>query len=351
MPRRLRPAHSIRPTRTAMKRLLLPALFVVLLYPTCYGQSGDRVFNQTFPLRAGEEFSVATSSSDVIVRSGSGNEARVEVYGKGRDLDDAFERLRFSAQMEGDRLVVKTEREGNNWSGRNASFDIVLTVPERVDFRIATSSGDISLDALAGDGAIATSSGDIEARSVRGSLGVATSSGDFNADRIEGDVEFSTSSGDFEAESITGSSVSFSSSSGDFEVERIDADRFSGSTSSGDLSIRSMIGDAEFSSSSGDIEIGALEGSLAASTSSGDIEADLVKPGDVDVSTGSGGVRLTAPASLAADVDIRGGSIRIDREFRFAGEVKRRSAEGQIGGGGQQLKVRTGSGSVTLAAR
>lgn len=335
-----------------MKRLLPLFLLVVLLYPTCYGQSGDRVFNRSFSFVAGEALTVTTSSSDIIIRSGSDNEARVEVYGKGNDLGEAFERLRFSAEKEGGRLVVKTEREGNNWGGRNhASFDIVVTVPERVDFRIATSSGDIELGALHGDGVIATSSGDIEARSVRGSLGVATSSGDFNADRIEGAVEFSTSSGDFEAEAISGASVTFSSSSGDFEVERIDTDRFSGSTSSGDLSVGSLSGNAEFSSSSGDISLGAMEGSLSASTSSGDVSAELTKPSAVDISTGSGGVRLTAPSSLAADVDIRGGSIRIDRDFGFAGEVKRRSAEGRIGGGGPALKVRTGSGSVTLAAR
>lgn len=335
-----------------MNRLVPLILLVVLLYPTCYGQSGDRVFDQSFSLRAGDALSVATSSSDVIIRSGSGNEARVEVYGKGSDLDEAFERLNFSAQKEGDRLVVKTEREGNNWGGRNrASFDIVVTVPERIDFRIATSSGDIVLDALEGDGVIATSSGDIEIGSVRGSLGVATSSGDVSADRIEGETEFSTSSGDVEVETIRGASVAFSSSSGDFEVGRIDTDRFTGNTSSGDISIGSLTGNVEANSSSGDIEIGQLEGSLAASTSSGDVEASLAKPGAVDVNTGSGGVRLIAPASFAADVDIQGGSIRIDRDFRFAGEVKRRSAEGQIGGGGQPLKVRTGSGSVALVAR
>ena len=335
-----------------MKRLLPLALLVVLLYPTCYGQSGDRVYNQSFSFVAGDALAVETSSSDVIVRVGSEGEARVDVYGKGRDRDEAFERLGFSAEKVAGRLVVKTEREGNNWSSRrNASFDIVVTVPERADYRIATSSGDIQLGELHGDGVIATSSGDIETGVLRGALGVATSSGDFSAERIEGAVEFSTSSGDFEVESISGATVSFASSSGDFEVERIDTDRFSASTSSGDFEVESMIGSAEFSSSSGDIEIAAMEGSLSASTSSGDVSVALTKSSIVEISTGSGGVRLTAPSSITADVDFRGGSIRIDRDFGFAGEVKRRSAEGRIGGGGPSLMVRTGSGSVTLAAR
>ncbi|MEM1044032.1 MAG: DUF4097 family beta strand repeat-containing protein [Bacteroidota bacterium] len=107
---------------------------------------------------------------------------------------------------------------------------------------------------------------------------------------------------------------------------------------------------ASFGTSSGDLSFGDVEGDLRASTSSGDLRADLAKPGRVDISTGSGGVRLRAPASLAADLDLGGGSVRIDRDFRFAGEIRDRSAEGQIGGG-SVLRVRTGSGTVSLSAR
>jgi len=94
-----------------------------------------------------------------------------------------------------------------------------------------------------------------------------------------------------------------------------------------------------------------VEGALDISTSSGDVEVGLAKPGSVEISTGSGGVELTAPSSLAADVAISAGSIQIDRAFRFAGEIERRSAEGQIGGGGQPMRIQTGSGRVTLSAR
>lgn len=341
------------PFGTLLRRTAALFSFVVLLYPTCYAQSGDRVFNQSYPFTPGDELSVATSSSDVILRAGSGNEARVEVYGTGRDVEEGFRRLNFSVERDGRRLVVKTERERDGWfsSGNRASFDIVITAPERLALSVATSSGDLTVRQLEGAMEVATSSGDIEIGTMRGPVSAATSSGDFEADRIEGEVEFSTSSGDFSVGAIRGASVSFASSSGDFEVGRIDADRFEAGTSSGDIAVRTLVGNADLSSSSGDVEIGEVEGGLSASTSSGDVEARLTKPGAVEISTGSGGVELSAPSSLAADVEIRAGSIRIDRAFQFAGEIKRRSAEGRIGGGGQPLRVQTGSGQVVLSAR
>lgn len=326
---------------------------VVLLYPTCYAQSGDKVFDESYAFSPGDELSVATSSSDIFIRAGSDDEARVEVFGKGSDVEEGFEKLNFSVEREGRRLVVKTEREGDGWfsSGNRASFDIVITAPERLALSVATSSGDLEVRQLEGAMEVATSSGDIELGAMRGPVSAATSSGDFEADRIEGAVEFSTSSGDFSVDEIRGGRVSFASSSGDFEADRIDTDQFEAGTSSGDITVGTLIGDADLSTSSGDVEIDAMEGALAVSTSSGDLEAGLTKPGTVEISTGSGTVELTAPSSLAADVEISAGTIQIDRAFRFAGEIERRSAEGQIGGGGQPLRVQTGSGRVTLSAR
>lgn len=330
----------------------LPLLLLFVLAAPVLAQSGDKVFDETYTFRAGDDLSIATSSSDIYLRTGTQGEARVEVLGRGRDLAEGFERLNFRVEREGDRLVVKTEREGNGWWRNNrASFDLVITAPERLNLNVTTSSGDIEIGQIEGAVSIATSSGDVEIGTVRGPLAVTTSSGDIEANQVEGNVEVSTSSGDLDMDTIRGAGVSFSTSSGDFDVDRIDADSFRASSSSGDFSVGSLGGNVEVSTSSGDVSLGDVEGNLAVSTSSGDLRADLAKPGRIDINTGSGGVRLRAPASLAADIDIRGGSIRIDRDFRFAGQIKDRSAEGQIGGGGSMLRVRTGSGTVSLAAR
>ncbi len=338
-----------------MVRFRYALVFVSLLYlsssPT-FAQNGDRVFSQTYAFTPGDMLSVATSSSDILLHAGSGSEARVEVYGKGRDVEEGFRRLNFSVERDGSALIIKTERANDGWFQNNrASFDIVVTAPERLDLNIATSSGDITFRRVEGEGEIATSSGDVDFDLHVGDLSVSTSSGDVEADRIEGRFSFSTSSGDFSADHVSGPAVTFASSSGDFEADRIDADRFDAKTSSGDVTVDMLLGSAEIGTSSGDVDLDDLEGALSVSTGSGDVQASLTKPGRVDISTGSGEVSLRAPRSLAADVEISAGSIRIDRGFQFAGEMARRSAEGQIGGGGQLLKVSTGSGRVSLSAR
>lgn len=335
------------------------ALLTVIIYTTSYpgyAQSGDRFYDRTFAFEPGDLLAVATSSDDIVIRRGAGNEARVEIYGSGRDAREAFERLDVAARREGDRLIVEVKRRdrGGWFNNRRASFDVVVTAPERLDLNIATSSGDIAFGEITGSGEIASSSGDIEFDVHRGPLTVSTSSGDVEGDRVEGRFEASTSSGDVSIGRVSGPAVTFSASSGDFEAELVESDRFTASTSSGDLSVGTLLGSAELRSSSGDVEIDALEGALSASTSSGDVEATFSKAspvGPVEVSTGSGGVTLRASSGLAADVELAGGSIRIDRAFQFAGEVQRRSAEGQLGNGGPLLKVSTGSGSIALAAR
>lgn len=342
-------------SRYALFSVLLTSLIYLTSYPG-YAQSGERLYDRAFPFEPGDLLSVATSSEDIVIRPGSGNEARVEVYGQGGDAREAFERLDFEARREGDRLIVEVKRrDRDGWfSGRRAQFDVLITAPSALDLNIATASGDVVFGEVSGTGEIATSSGDVEFDVHRGALAVNTSSGDIEGDRVEGRLEANTSSGDLTVDRVSGPSVAFNSSSGDFEADLVEAERFNANTSSGDISVGTLLGSAEIGSSSGDVEIDALEGALSASTSSGDVEASLSKAtlaGPVQIATGSGGVTLHAPRALAADVDIDAGSIRIDRDFQFAGEVQRRSAEGRIGAGGPLLKVSTGSGSVALAIR
>ncbi len=332
-------------------------LVLLLALPACTAsrpsaQSGDPVFDQTYPFAPGDGLSVTTSSTDLVLRTGTASEARVEVIGTGRDAAEAFARLGFRVERQGDRLVVETERQdGGWWRNRKASFDIVITAPERLNLSVATSSGDIEIPSLDGNVEVATSSGDLEIGRLRGALSVATSSGDVEADQIEGNVEVSTSSGDVEAALIRGTAVSFSTSSGDFTVERLDADRFAASSSSGDIEVDALAGQADISTSSGDVSLGPVEGDLSVSTSSGDLRATLAKPGTVDINTGTGSVRLRAPLSLSADLEIRGGSLRLDRSFPFEGEVRDESAYGRLGGGGARLHVRTGGGGISLSAQ
>jgi hypothetical protein len=72
---------------------------------------------------------------------------------------------------------------------------------------------------------------------------------------------------------------------------------------------------------------------------------------DWDITTGDGGVSLYLPADFAAELDAHtgDGSIRNDLDIsRDGSEVSRRTVRGRLGGGGRQLRIRTGDGSIRL---
>jgi hypothetical protein len=77
-----------------------------------------------------------------------------------------------------------------------------------------------------------------------------------------------------------------------------------------------------------------------------------------DITTGDGGVTLYLPAGLDAELDAHtgDGSIRNDLDVessaeenrRDSKEERRRTLRGRIGGGGKQIRVRTGDGTIRL---
>ena len=121
-----------------MKRLALllaPLLLLLVAFPAT-AQNGTVYLDETFDASAIDDLFVDLSAEDVIVEAldGSG-EARVTITGRGRDADEVFERKRYSAAMQGDRLVVRSdpERRRFNWGNWNASFTDVVRVPVAID--------------------------------------------------------------------------------------------------------------------------------------------------------------------------------------------------------------------------
>ena len=75
----------------------------------------------------------------------------------------------------------------------------------------------------------------------------------------------------------------------------------------------------------------------------------LKSPKRIDVDAGSGGVTLTLPASLGAEVDIDTGSGGIDSDFAVtSNRFERNHLTGRIGNGSSRIHIESGSGSVHL---
>jgi lia operon protein LiaG len=69
----------------------------------------------------------------------------------------------------------------------------------------------------------------------------------------------------------------------------------------------------------------------------------------LDANTGSGGVTVTLPGGLNAELDIRTGSGGIDSDFPVqVNRMERNRLRGQIGDGSGSIRISSGSGTVHL---
>jgi hypothetical protein len=71
---------------------------------------------------------------------------------------------------------------------------------------------------------------------------------------------------------------------------------------------------------------------------------------DVAVQTGSGSVTLTLPpdAGYTLDAQTGSGSISTAQPLTIQGRIGRHHVAGTVRGGGQSVRVRTGSGSIDI---
>ncbi len=143
-------------------------------------------------------------------------------------------------------------------------------------------------------------------------------------------------------------------------------------THDGSIDARGLQGDLAFSSGDGRLELSDIDGVLRAHTHDGSIRAsgrfdaiDLrtgdghveleARQGsqlrqDWEVRTSDGSVRVSLPADLSANVSLHTGDGRITTDFPITvqGSYDKSDLRGTINGGGRELTVHTGDGSITL---
>ena len=159
--------------------------------------------------------------------------------------------------------------------------------------KVNTTSGDVSLGAVAGDANVKTVSGDLDVERVDGKANLSSVSGDLELGPVAGEISASTVSGDLHVTSA-GSSVNAKGVSGDVTVESV------------------RRGEARLQSVSGDITLGVAAGArvwMDVSSMSGSTQSDLEPDeagagGEVDLrikaNSASGDIRLQRAAPVAS---------------------------------------------------
>lgn len=127
---------------------------------------------------------------------------------------------------------------------------------------------------------------------------------------------------------------------------------FSGQTVNGDVEAEHLGSDAEVRTVNGSIDVSAA-GHVEATTVNGSIRAAMGRadwPSEAEFTTVNGGITLTLPDDLSAEVraETVNGDLETDFPLTVTGRFGPRHMRGTIGRGGRQLRLTTVNGSIRL---
>lgn len=166
-----------------------------------------------------------------------------------------------------------------------------------------------------------TGAGEVRVTGLAAWAGVRTGSGRITVEAVSGDADLTTGSGEVEVGSIGG--------------------RARVRTGSGGVRLDRQGGPTEVKASSGDVTLGEVHADLAIRTGSGDVEITDAHAGDLEITTGSGELRVGVHPGVRAELDLSCGSGRARSDL----EINPVAPEGAPT---LRIKGRTGSGDVLV---
>lgn len=227
------------------------SLFVVALLAGCGRQ--ERATRSTSALADGiTSVRIVSEAGDLEV---VGQTGLTEIAATGRAFASSVARLddvQFVVTTNGSEMVIEARTPGN------ASFDVVITLPDSLDVVIEDGSGDILVRDVA-DVSIDDGSGDILVHDVA-DLSINDGSGDIIVRDVEG-VSINDDSGDVSIRDVV--SVLVNDDAGDIDIEGVSAGVVIEDSGSGDLRIVGVLGSVEIAQDgSGDIDIADVGGDV-----------------------------------------------------------------------------------------
>ncbi len=223
------------------------------------------------------------------------------------------------------------------------------------DLTLATRYGHVNVTDGTGKLVADTGSGHVTVASFRGGVLADTGSGNVNIENVLGDVTADTGSGKIRLRGIDGEIVA-DTGSGGVQITDARSRRITVDTGSGSVHLEDVSGSLHVDTGSGSVrgEGIVLGPGLLVDTGSGSVklEGDLGAVRDLEIDTGSGGVELrsNSPLSLKLALASGSGGIRVDVPAISNVETSRNRFRGVIGAGEGTANVSTGSGGIKITA-
>jgi hypothetical protein len=259
-----------------------------------------------FTVSGPAQLALSTFDGSIEVRAWDRNEVLVEVEKVGPD-QATVEKIQVKATQDARGITVDVSKPSSiTTTGirRTPSANLVVSVPQKATITARSGDGSITVRGVTGKLDLDTEDGSVRVEEVKGDLAIRTGDGAVDVRRIEGGARINTGDGSIRADGM---------------LKALDVETRDGS-----------------------VDINARSGSV--------VESDWA------VTTGDGGVRLELPEGLNADLDAQcsDGRVRVDTAAGQAADAAgseerdRSSFRGKLGSGGKPLKVRSGSGSITV---
>jgi putative adhesin len=170
-------------------------------------------------------------------------------------------------------------------------------------------------------------------------LDVAVASAQVRADGRYADCKLASASGNFSVESVAGN-IKADTASGTVAVDAIKGAAVI-ATASGDVTLGDLDGNVKFRAASGSLIVGHLHGNVNAQTASGDVTVTAAVNGAISVQTSSGELVVGIAKGTAAQLDLRSGTGEVRSTLA--------ASDGPADGDETLLvRARTGSGDVVV---
>jgi DUF4097 and DUF4098 domain-containing protein YvlB len=300
--------------------------------------------------------SLSTVSGDCVVKTHKSAEVLVDIE---YDVEPQGS-FRYRMNERGDKLVLEEDWESEHGSSMSGEVTWTITLPEGLDIKFSTASGDLSVTGPVGRVKASTASGDIDIVDAKGDMDISTASGDVLLRNAAGAKEISTASGDIRIEN-SNDDIDASTASGRIEAVGGAGD-MNLSTASGEIDITDSKGAFDLSCASGEITAKGItiEGESGFSTASGSVEIVLAATSEYDItlSTASGDITLNyngKPVKGYFEFEARKKRGRISSPYSFDSEEEfeqhgdtyvRKSFS--VGGKSPSIYFSTASGSIVL---
>jgi hypothetical protein len=209
----------------------------------------------------------------------------------------------------GQRLTVRSPRD---FPLRAVPLTIHISAPSGSSITARSGSADITVDGVADRLDASTGSGQVRAQRCTGATDVRTGSGDVRLGSVLGRLRVRTGSG---------------------EVEVISIENTAGARN----------GAATVQTGSGDVRLGAVTYDMSARTGSGDLTVVDASAGGLELTTGSGQLRVGIHPGVRAKLDVSSGSGHARSDLPVGGPP----AEGDVP---LRVRARTGSGDALVTA-